>query len=251
MDFHLFYITKIFLISVFYGIITPASVGGFISVYYIKKKSKVKWEKSITNSLIDASTEFIAGLFLALIGTIIFIDKYPSIFHIILVIFLLNSSILIILMKKERGELLFRNLIKILIPEKFRTRVGKSIEAFYEDIPRLRDLIIPIFLEIVVWMIMGLQVYIIALGFSINITVYQFILIYMISFIVGILPISIGGIGVREGALVLLLLEFNVDPSASFVISFVGYILTNLFPGIIGWGLSINLKPDLNKMKLE
>lgn len=247
MEIQFFYIIKIFLISVFYGIITPASIGGFISIYYIKKKANVKWEKSITNSLLDGSTELIAGLSLALIGSIILIEYYPSIFPPILFVFLLISILFIILLKKEKGEFLFRVFIRRFIPEKLKNKVDEPIEAFYEDIPRLKELIIPFILEYVVWIIMGVQVYIIALGFSINIPFHQFILIYMISFIVGIIPISIGGLGVREGTLVLLLLKFDVAADVSFVISFIGYLLTNLIPGIIGWILSINLKPDLDK----
>ena len=242
MFFHLFFIIKIFLISIFYSIITPASVGGFISIHYIKKKANVKWGKSITNSLLDASTEFIAGLFLALIGSIILIEHYPGIFPMILFFFLLISSIFIILIKKEKGQFLFKLLIRRFIPKKLRLKIDGSIETFYEDIPRLRELIIPLFLEIIVWIIMGTQVYIIALGFSINIPFYQFILIYTISFIAGIIPISIGGIGVREGIFILILSKFGVDPQSSFVISIVGYSLTNLIPGIIGGTLSINLK---------
>ena len=245
MEIQFFYIIKIFLISVFYGIITPASIGGFISIYYIKKKANVKWEKSITNSLLDGSTELIAGLSLALIGSIILIEYYPSIFPPILFVFLLISILFIILLKKEKGEFLFRVFIRRFIPEKLKNKVDEPIEVFYEDIPRLKELIIPFILEYVVWIIMGVQVYIIALGFSINIPFHQFILIYMISFIVGIIPISIGGLGVREGTLVLLLLKFDVAADVSFVISFIGYLLTNLIPGIIGWILSINLKPDL------
>lgn len=251
MDFHLFYIIKVFLISVFYGFITPASIGGLISIYYIKKKANVKWEKSITNSLLDGTTELIAGLSLALIGSIILIEHYPVFFPPILFVFLLNSIFFIILLKKEKGELLFKVLIRPFIPEKLKTKVDKSIDAFYEDIPRLKDLVIPYLLEYVVWIIMGAQVYIIALGFSINIPFHQFMLIYMISFIAGIIPISIGGLGVREGTLVLLLIKFNVAPDVSFVISIIGFLLTNLIPGIIGWGLSINQKPNLKKMELK
>ena len=250
MDFHLLFIIKIFLISLFYGIVTPASLGGFISVYYIKKKGNVKWEKSITNSILDASTEFIAGLFLALIGSIILIEYFTGIFPTILSVFLLTLGLFIILINKEKGDFLFRIFIKRILPKKLSQKVDESREAFYEDIPRLRDLIIPVFYENIVWIIMGIQVYIIALGFSINIPIYQFILIYMISFMAGIIPISIGGLGVREGALVLLLSIFGVDPSISFVISLIGYILTNLIPGLIGWILSINIKPVSNNSNL-
>ncbi|MBU0497808.1 MAG: flippase-like domain-containing protein [Candidatus Thermoplasmatota archaeon] len=250
MNFHLFYIIKIFLISMFYGTVTPASLGGFISVYYIKNKDKVTWEKSITNYLLDASTEFIAGLFLALIGSIILIEYYPGIFPTILFVFVLTFGLFIILIKKEKGEILIKVLIRWVIPKKLKLKVDESIEAFYEDIPRLRDLIIPIFLENVVWIIIGVQVYIIALGIGVPISIpmYQFICIYMISFIAGILPISIGGLGVREGTLVLLLSKFDVDPEVSFVISLVGYILTNIIPGMLGWFLSINLKPNTENL---
>ena len=67
----------------------------------------------------------------------------------------------------------------------------------------------------------------------------------MISFIAGIIPISIGGLGIREGTLVLLLSGFGVDPEVAFAISLVGYFLTNLIPGIMGWLISIKLKPDI------
>lgn len=248
INIRLFYIIKIFLISVFYGFITPASIGGFISIFYIKKKAKVTWEKSITNSLLDGSTELIAGLFLALIGSIILLEYHPSIFPSILIIFLLILTLFILLLKKEKAEVLFKFFIRPFIPEKLKTKVDESIESFYEDIPRLGELLTPFLLEYVVWIIMGVQVYLIALNFSIDISFYHFLFIYMISFIAGVIPISIGGLGIREGTLVLLLLVFGVSPQVSFVISLIGYILTNLIPGIVGWGLSIHLKPDVEKM---
>lgn len=251
MDISLIFIVKVFLISLFYGFITPASIGGYVSVYYLKKKANVKWEKSITNSLLDGSTEFIAGLSLALAGFVFLIEQYRTIFSIILFLFILCSILFIILIKKEKGEYLFRILIRRFIPKKLKIKVDKSIESFYEDIPQPKALILPFILEYFVWFIMGLQVYIIALSFSVNISFFQFLLIYMISFIAGILPISIGGLGIREGALVILLLKFGVSADVSFVISLAGYFITNLIPGIIGWFLSINIKPDLNKADLS
>ena len=236
------YITKIFLISVFYGIVTPASLGGYVSIFYIKKKANISYEKSITNSLLDASTEFISGLFLALMGSVFLIKEYPGIFSTLLFIFLFVLVIFIIFLRKEKGEFLFNLFILRFLPEKIKLVISKSFEKFYEDIPRFRDLLFPIFLEIIVWLIMGIQVYIIALGFGIDIPILKFILVYIISFIAGIIPISTGGLGVREGALVFVLSVFSVNPQIAFVVSILGFVLTNLIPGSIGGFYSLKQK---------
>jgi uncharacterized protein (TIRG00374 family) len=137
-------------------------------------------------------------------------------------------------MKEKRGNLLYLLFIKPLIPKKFRYKIDKSVELLYEDLPNYKDIIIPFLIGLGIWIIFGLQVYIIAYSFSIDVPVISFILIYYISLIVGLLPISVGGLGLREGILVVILLLFGVPPATTFVISLCSHIIGNIIPGFIG-----------------
>jgi len=89
----------------------------------------------------------------------------------------------------------------------------------------------------------AIQVYIIAQAFLINITFYEFILISIISVVISnILPISIGGLGIREGAFVFLLSKFGVQSEIAFVISISGFFVKILIPGLIGLIISFRKK---------
>jgi uncharacterized protein (TIRG00374 family) len=147
-------------------------------------------------------------------------------------------------MKEKIGNWLFKIFIKPFIFKKIKAKIDKSIIMLYEDIPSLKDMILPFLVGICVWIIYGLQVYIIAYTYSINISFFYFISIYFISVIVGLLPLSIGGLGLREVTLVGLLLVFGVPYATTFVISLSTHILCNILPGFAGGILSIAQKYD-------
>ena len=242
MNVGFWYLTKIFMVSLFYGSVTPGGIGWHIRIFYLKGKSKASLAKCIANSLIDSATGFGAGLMLALFGSLLLIDYFPGLFPTLLAVFALHISVFIIFMKKERGNKIFKILIRPLIPGRYREYTDKSVISLYEDLPRFRDMIFPILLELVVWTIAGTQTYIIALAFSIDIPYITFMLISVVAVVVSnVLPISIGGLGVREGAFVVLLAAFGVQPQTAFVISLSGFLVKVLLPGLVGLPISLKL----------
>jgi len=233
-----FFLLKAYLIGLFYGNVVPGGIGGHIRIFYLRDKTKAPIEKCLTNSLIDYSLLFISGLFLSLIGSIYLFDKAPKLFPIILFFFCFNTAAFIVLMQKRTSSKLFKFFIKYIVPKRFKERIGKSVDALYEDIPRLRDLLVPFLINIIIRIIAG--------------TYIDFIFISLISVIVtGILPISIGGLGVREGVYVILLASYGVDPNIAFAISFSGYLVKMLIPSIIGLLLSLKKEFQLNKVVFD
>lgn len=241
MEYPYFYLLKIFCISIFYGSVTPGGFGWHIRLFYLRKKKKVPIAKCLANSIIDVTLGFIMILTIALIGAIIIIDKQPGFFPIILIFSLLNTAGLIVLIKKRTGSKLFKYLVRPLIPERFREKIDNSVESLYEDIPRLRELAMPLLIEVIVLFIMGTQVFILAQAFDINVPYLNFILISAISIaFVGIIPISVGGLGVREGIFAYLLYELYAIPlEIGFALSLSGFIVKIIVPSIIGLGLSL------------
>jgi len=243
MDFKLFFLSKIFLITLFLGSITPGAIGLHLRIYYLKTKSKASLEKCLTNSLIESGLSLITGLLIAFIGSIILIELYPELPIIILPFFIFYLSVFIVLLEKRGGSKLFNILIRPFIPERYKTSIDKSVESLYQDIPKIKDMLIPFLIEIIVWIFAAIQVYIIAQAFLINITFYEFILISIISVVISnILPISIGGLGIREGAFVFLLSKFGVQSEIAFVISISGFLVKILIPGLIGLIISFRKK---------
>lgn len=243
MDFKLFFLSKIFLITLFLGSITTGAIGLHLRIYYLKTKSKASLEKCLTNSLIESGLSLITGLLIAFIGSIILIELYPELPIIILPFFIFYLSVFIVLLEKRGGSKLFNILIRPFIPERYKTSIDKSVESLYQDIPKIKDMLIPFLIEIIVWIFAAIQVYIIAQAFLINITFYEFILISIISVAISnILPISIGGLGIREGAFVFLLSKFGVQSEIAFVISISGFLVKILIPGLIGLIISFRKK---------
>lgn len=235
MDFKFLYLFKVIMKCTFYGSVTPGALGWHMRIYYLKKKTKDSLEKCITNSLLDTTVGFIAGLFLALIGSIVLIGKVPILLPVISLFLILYLSAFVIFMKKDIGNKISNFVVKIILPKKYKQSAGQSIELLYEDIPKIRDLFTPFVIECITWIMAATQVYIIAMAFSINIPYHVFILISIISVVAtGILPISIGGLGVREGTFVFLLSMYGIAPSIAFVISLGGYLVKMLIPGMIG-----------------
>lgn len=241
MDLGITYLIKLYLINSFYVTIIPAGLGGYIKIFYLKKKSKTSIEKCIINTLIDLTTGSIIGFFLALIGSIFIFETIPGFFPIILIFFIFNLTAFFVFMKKSGGRRFYKFFIRPLIPKKYKGRIDTSFESLYEDIPRIKDTILPFLIEIVIWTVAALQVYIIAQAFLINIPFHMFLLIHTISVVsIVILPISIGGLGVREGVFVVLLRSlYGIEPHISVVISLSGYIVKILIPALTGMILTI------------
>lgn len=236
----------------FYVNIVPSGIGGHIRAFYLRDKTKTSIEKCLTNSLIDYSLLFLSGLFLSLIGSIFLFEKAPELFPILLFFFCFYNIVFIVLLQKRSGGKFFNFFIKRFIPKKFNEKINLSIDEFYKDIPRLKDLTVPFLINILMRIITGTGIFIIAQSFSINVPYIDFIFIHLIAVVViGILPISVGGLGIREGVYVYLLGTYGVSPDIAFTISLSGYLVKMLIPSIIGLFLSFKKEFRLDKVLLS
>ena len=240
MDFSLPFLMKINMISNFYRNVTPGGFGGYIRIFYLRKKSKSSLEKCLVNMLLDIVTGSTSGFFLASIGAIFFMDVLPGVFFIFFVYLILNATALVVFIKKRSGSKLLNIFIRPLIPKKYKEKIDKTFESFYEDIPRLKDLSLPYIIEFFIWLVLALQVYIIAQPFSLGIPFHEFFLIHTISSAaIMILPITVSGLGIREGAFVILLSAYGIAPEIAVVISLSGYIVKMIIPTSAGMILSL------------
>ena len=227
---------KIFLMGYFYGSITPGYLGQLMRVPYMKEKTGEPYGKLFVNSSIESIVHSSSIYITMIIGALLVVETFPGIFLIAIVWIIILASIIIYFIKKERGEKLFYILIKYLIPKKLKHNLNRFVQTFYNDFPKINRLIIPFILGIFTWIIIFSQEYIIVIALGLNIPYIWFLLVFPLANAAGFLPITFAGLGTRElAAIVLFSTLFAVAEEKIFVVSLLGFIITDLFTGFIGF----------------
>jgi ubiquinone/menaquinone biosynthesis C-methylase UbiE len=147
----------------------------------------------------------------------------------IIVVFLL-----LFFLKKEKSKIVFTKLIQIKIFNAVKDKLTESFDSFYEDIPRLKDVLLPFCISIFGWIIKFTELFLISRLFSIDVPFVYFILIIAIANIVASIPISIYGLGTREAALITMFSIFNVLPEKILSLTLFWFVIIWLTPSSIG-----------------
>ena len=235
---------KIFLIGYFYGSFTPGYYGQLMRIPYLKQKTGQPYGKLFVNTLIEITIRGFSIYLIIFFGALLFLSQNPDYHYIIyliliwLLIFLATVSYFI---KKERGERVFRVLVKFVIPKKLKEDLTNFIEAFYQDFPRIRKLLIPIFLSFFTWVIIFTQEYLLTIPLGLEIDYFVFLMVYPIANVAGFIPITVAGFGTREITAITLftILYSSVTELEIFVVVIFGFLITQILTGFVGFILSL------------
>ena len=200
-----------YLIGSFFNIFFPGAIGGDVMrIHYSNKKYHLGIKKATAIVFFERISGLI-GLTLIFSFSIFFneiiadkIDIYQEYILLIIPIVVMISIIFKKISSKKGYMISYRTISVILI---------LSMLGQFADIS---------------------IAYILCEYFDLSITLGNLLTIMPLVYIVTVLPISIGGIGVREGTFVGLLSLYNVSASTAVIISFLMYF-TRVLVGIIGW----------------
>jgi len=238
MGFSLFKLIKINFISRFYGLLLPGELSAGLVKWY--KLSKLGGMRAEAVACIIFS-RVVNTLCLAVLGITFFLIEMPynSIpIAISLIAGLILSVILYLCIVSARISQGVRNLINKpssrKIPGIFQEKTAKvwnSIESF-QGIPpsSLRRIL---FLSILFHLGGIFSVYLIMRALNVDISVVSIVWIRAAVVFLQMLPISISGLGVREGAFVFLLGGYGVGGADAMAVSFLIFGITIIF-GFLG-----------------
>ncbi|MBU1667726.1 flippase-like domain-containing protein [bacterium] len=200
------YALKLYYIGMFYNLFLPGGIGGDgYKIYLLKKSHEVKVSKLINITLLDRLSGLIPLLFFAGLLFIAseFYSHYPWLDYVIIIGVVLIFPLFYVL-----NLLMFKNYISLF----FKT-------TFLGSIVQLLQLVSAFFI-----------VY--AIGYESNLLI--FLTLFLLSSVVAVLPISIGGIGVRELTFVygLTLLELEAGGGVAFSLLFFLITALSSFVGI-------------------
>lgn len=229
----------IYAISAFWGLFLPSSIGSDVAKsYYLIQEDNSEKAIIISSVLVDRILGILALLLLCVISLFISGDLVSKIniklyLFIILILFLIG---LYLFQKKETANLLHKLLNKI----KFRSITEKIIKLHlsvleYKKHPKtlLIAFVITFFVNITRVMIF----YVIGLAFNISIPIIYYFIFIPILTVVIMIPISIGGLGVGEGAFITFFSLVGISINDSIIIALTNTLTNTLFTLIGGLAL--------------
>ena len=186
---------KLYWLGMFYNLFLPGAISGdAYKVVLLSKNYKLTYKKTTSAVLLDRFSGLLGlGLLLAVYGTIVLKDKW-------LILLLLAGAIAAVLVL----YLLVKKLFRVFVPSFFST----------------------LFLGIAVQACQVVSVYFIMASLHIPVHTTEYIFIFLVSSVVAVLPLTIGGLGARE----IVFLEgsryFDLIQENSVLISIIFYLIT-------------------------
>jgi len=215
--------------SNFYGFITPSKIGAIIRADYLKKYSG-SLAKGTSNFVLDKVLDVSSVFFLAILFSIIFQDVLDLKIGVLILIFSLTLVITWFFINKERSKIPLRFIYRKLIPNKNKDKFKSAFNGFYEDMPKKRYFILFFILNIINWITIYFTTYLIAMSLGIDLNFIHFLAILPIGTIVGLIPISINGLGTREATFIKLFGLFNIEAAKVFTMSLLSLFVTGILP---------------------
>lgn len=232
---------KVFSINVittFWGMITPGRLGELGKVIFLQKDNYSLAKSSVSiiiDRLYDVSILLILGIF-SLIYFMSLLNPDAGILAVFLGI-IIAALILINFFKGGLWDLL-KKAVKFLLPEEKYNKVINEWTVFKTDFGiTFPSTVIPMLIySILSYLCYYVQIYVIALGFGINISFIYLGLCSSLASFISLIPISIGGLGTREAVFLFLLSKVSVPSETAVLISFID---GSFFPLILVGALAL------------
>lgn len=219
---------SLYMIGSFFNNCMPGIVGGdAVKAYYLNNELKNEAAKTVSSN--SAESPVLESV------TSIFIDRYIGFFTLLcicLFAFPLGSKYL-----KETSvnwiipAVFISFIIGSLIVFKFRLGEGivflSNFYNYFQRYMQKKDVLIKAFIYSIIIQVSGIfSVFLLSKGISANIP-FNFLLIFIpIIILIAFLPVSLSGIGLREGAFVLFFQLIGIPPHQSMSLSILWFLST-------------------------
>jgi len=231
---------SVFLMGYFYGTITPGYLGQLMRIPYLKERTDEPYGKLFFNSSIETIIHTMSLYIMMFFGALIVIGSYPELFTITTVWLISLSFVLFLFIRRNRGEYIFNALIQYFIPRSVKTHMHDFADTFYKDFPRISKLLFPLFIGTFTWILIYTQYYCIVYALDLDIPYLYFLLLMPVANLAAFIPITFAGLGIREfTAVILFTTLFSVSDEKIFVVSLLGFIITDLLTGFAGFLIAL------------
>ncbi len=206
---------SLYMIGSFFNNLLPGLIGGdALKAYYLYRDTK-NTGISMASVFMDRYVGFVALMMIALIALpfgIVYIrnTELRYIIPLLILFFVIGST------------LFFR--LKLGNRLRFLNDFYGYFDSYVNNKKNVVILFKTFLLSIIIQLVGMVSVYIIARGFEININFISILIFVPLIVTVSLLPVSISGLGIREGAFVILFGNIGVKPELALMISLTWFL---------------------------
>ena len=225
--------TKVFLIGVFAGLVTPGRAGDLIRANYLRRTHK-SLSDCVSTVLVDRFIDIGVLAVLGSLSLVLFSSFFAplGVIYVMIAVLLGAYFVFLLIFFNER-------IMRALL-----TRIGsQKLIDFYDKLLTLdkKKLLQATILSFVAWVITTLEAQIIACSIDLPVSyAFLFLCIPIITF-AEILPITISGLGTRELAFVTLLGLLAIPSELAIAFSLMYVVLAYWIAALVGLLLSIRM----------
>ena len=214
------------------ALITPAKVGELTRVLYIETGNRLKLSGLV---IIDKFFDLFVVVSLAIMGLALILQWSVNI-----ILFVFLMVLLYFLFNPVRIKILLQKIIRYL---PFKDKTADFISSI--DILNSKVINVLLGLTFLAFFIDFFQFYFLILSFG-NVSLKAVAFSFPLIILANILPITVGGLGVREGVSVISLSLFKVAKEVAVNAAFLLFFINTFVPGIIGVFLIHKIKVRLS-----
>ena len=219
----------------FFNLFLPTLIGGDIVRGYTIYRITQGHEASIPSILADRIAGFGALVGIALIALALAYGRIrdPQVAVMILTVAVAFAATIVVLLHdrmKERAS----GLLRLVGLTRFQAKLQGMVEALQRYRGHRRALGQAVLLSVLLQALIIVTYYLIGASLNLGVSiVYFFLYVPLITF-VAMLPVSVAGLGVREGGAVYLFAKVGVDAATALTMSLVWFSLTLVVSGLGG-----------------
>ncbi len=232
---------KINFISIFWGIMLPSSDGfAAIRMYLIEKKHRDKPGTSGSTIIAEKLLGFILLCFFGIFFSL-FIHNIPQI-AIARTLLILIASIMFLITLIITNSRIY-NYVSIRLEKiRFARKVFEFLSSMHSSLTRLpfkKILLKALPIMILIQLTTFVNVYLIFKAMDINIPIIYHLVFVPVIQIISLIPVTISGFGIREGAFVHFYGLIGIEPTIAFSVSILNFLILTGVPAFIGGMISI------------
>ena len=219
------------------GTITPGRIGEVVGKIGFLKIKGEQIDKSLTSVILNRIADLFFLLLLGSIGVLVFFQFLGVKVFFLVFTPLILIILFLILIRKNFSKNLLEKFFIFFIPLKFKLNWQMYFKKFLSNLEKfnLKNYLAIFLITSCSWIIIFISMYLLALSLGIY-TIPFFYLVISVAFsrLVGLLPISIFGLGTREATLLALFSLFNIPPEKTIAFSLFMPLISVIFSSSIG-----------------
>lgn len=234
-------LTLVYFEAAFFNLFLPTLIGGDIVRGYAIYRITRGHDASIASILVDRLSGFAALVMIALIALLLAYGQIqdPQVALMIAGVAVAFGLGVVVLLNDRLKQRVSR-LLQLVGLARFQTKLEGLVEAFHRYRGHRQALGHAFLLSAVLQVLIILTYYFIGAGLNLGVPMAYFFLYVPLITVVSMLPVSVAGLGVREGGAVYFFAKVGVDPATALGMSLVWFSLTLSVSSLGGLAFLLN-----------